>query len=186
MILSATAAVTGKSVDMLLSPNGDEESTARDQPEATIDDANAGEAEHGNGVTDEILNEYHELARTVLNRSDNTVQLHTRYTERLLDHVGKPPSRITQDEIAAQLDTEDNVSDATRLNIIGALRMFFRDFLNGDVADAFEMPSKSANPRRCRRTTTSRRSTTRCRIRSTGRRFCSRRPQDSGRANCVS
>ncbi|WP_152418664.1 tyrosine-type recombinase/integrase [Halorubrum distributum] len=68
------------------------------------------------------------------------------YIGRLLDHVGKPPSRITQDEIAAQLDTEDDVSDATRLNIIGALRMFFRDFLNGDVADAFEMASKSANP----------------------------------------
>jgi len=40
-MLSATAAVTGKSADTLLSPNGDEESTARDQPEATVDDANA-------------------------------------------------------------------------------------------------------------------------------------------------
>jgi len=33
------------------------------------------------------------------------------------------------------------------MNIIGALRVFFRDFLGRDVADAFEMPRKSTNPR---------------------------------------
>ena len=64
----------------------------------------------------------------------------------LLDYVDKPPSQITQDEIAAYLDTEDDVSDSTRMNIIGALRVFFRDFLGRDVADAFETPSKSAKP----------------------------------------
>jgi integrase len=32
------------------------------------------------------------------------------------------------------------------MNIIGALRVFFRDFLDRDVMDAFEMPSKSAKP----------------------------------------
>jgi integrase len=31
------------------------------------------------------------------------------------------------------------------MNIIGALRVFFRDFLDREVMDAFEMPSKSAN-----------------------------------------
>ncbi|MDB9301718.1 phage integrase N-terminal SAM-like domain-containing protein [Halorubrum ezzemoulense] len=64
---------------------------------------------------------------------------------RLLDHVDKPPSRITQDEIAAYLDTEHNVSDSTRMNIIGALRVFFGEFLDWELMDAFEMPSKSAN-----------------------------------------
>jgi hypothetical protein len=32
------------------------------------------------------------------------------------------------------------------MNIIGALRVFFRDFLDREVMDAFEMPSKSAKP----------------------------------------
>jgi len=32
------------------------------------------------------------------------------------------------------------------MNITGVLRVFFRDFLDRDVTDAFEMPSKSANP----------------------------------------
>ena len=64
----------------------------------------------------------------------------------LLDYVDKPPSQITQDEIAAYLDTEDDMSDATPTNIIGALRVFFRDFLDREVMDAFEMPSKSAKP----------------------------------------
>jgi len=32
------------------------------------------------------------------------------------------------------------------MRIIGALRVFFRDFLDWEVMDAFEMPSKSAKP----------------------------------------
>jgi integrase len=32
------------------------------------------------------------------------------------------------------------------MDIIGALRVFFRDFLDREVMDAFEMPSKSAKP----------------------------------------
>ena len=64
------------------------------------------EAECANAATDEILDEYHQFATTVLDRSDNTVQLHTRYIERLLDHVGKPLSRITQDDSMSYLDSE--------------------------------------------------------------------------------
>jgi hypothetical protein len=66
--------------------------------------------------------------------------------ERLLEHANTPPSRITQDNITDYLDSEGDVSDATRMNIIGALRVFFRDFLDREVMDAFEMPNKSAKP----------------------------------------
>ena len=82
----------------------------------------------------------------MLDRSENTVDLHTRYIERLLDHANKPPSRITQNDITAYLDSEGDVSNATRMNIIGALCVFFRDFLDREVMDAFEMPNKSAKP----------------------------------------
>jgi len=53
---------------------------------------------------------------------------------------------VTQDDITDYLDSRGDISSATRMNIIGALRVFFRDFLDRDVADAFEMPSKSAKP----------------------------------------
>ncbi len=82
----------------------------------------------------------------MLDRSENTVDLHTRYIERLLEHADTPPSHITQDDITDYVDSEGDVSDATRMNIIGALRVFFRDFLDREVMDAFEMPSKSAKP----------------------------------------
>ena len=38
------------------------------------------------------------------------------------------------------------MSDATRNNIVGSLRVFFRDFLDRNVMDAFTMPSESAKP----------------------------------------
>lgn len=48
--------------------------------------------------------------------------------------------------IRDSFDSDGDVRDATRMNIIGALRVFFRDFLDREVRDAFEMPSKSAKP----------------------------------------
>lgn len=77
-----------------------------------------------------------------------------RYIGRLLDHVDKPPSQVTQDHIAAYLDSEDDVIDSTRMHIIDALRVFSREFLDLDVADAFEMPRNRPNPRRPHRKTT--------------------------------
>ena len=44
------------------------------------------------------------------------------------------------------LDSGGNVSNAIRTNVIGALHVFFHDFLDREVMDAFEMPSKSAKP----------------------------------------
>ncbi|OYR67317.1 tyrosine-type recombinase/integrase [Halorubrum ezzemoulense] len=38
------------------------------------------------------------------------------------------------------------MSDSIQMRIIGALCIFFRDFLDREVMDAFEMPSKSAKP----------------------------------------
>lgn len=90
-------------------------------------------AEYAGYSTDEILDEYRQFATSVLDRSENTVQLHTRYIGRLLDHTDKPPARITRDEITSYIDSEGDVSDATRTNIIGALRVFFRDFLDREV-----------------------------------------------------
>jgi hypothetical protein len=64
------------------------------------------EAECANASTGEILEEYHQFATSVLDRSENTVDLHTRYIERLLEHVDKTPSQVTQDGITDYLDSE--------------------------------------------------------------------------------
>ena len=92
--------------DAVLGLNGGEESTGGDEPAATIDDVNETGAAYADASIDKILDDYRQFAASVLDRSENTVDLHTRYTERLLKHVNKPPSRITQDEIAASLDSD--------------------------------------------------------------------------------
>jgi integrase len=114
--------------------------------DSSPDKRDQNKVEYADASTEEILDEYYQFATSVLDRSENTVDLYTRYIERLLEHVDKPPSQVTQDDITGYLDSEGDVSDATRMNIIGALRVFFRDFLDREVMDVFEMPSKSAKP----------------------------------------
>ena len=75
------------------------------------------EAEYADASTDGILDEYYQFATSVLDRSENTVQLHTRYIERLLEHADTPPSRITQDDITDYLDSEGDVSDFAVLSV---------------------------------------------------------------------
>ena len=132
---------------MLVGTNGPDGSN--DTSDDTADDTDANddtEAEYADTPTEEVLDDYRQFATGVLDRSENTVDHHTRYIERLLEHVDKPASQVTQDDITDYLDSEGDVSDATRMNIIGALRVFFRDFLDREVMDAFEMPSKSTKP----------------------------------------
>jgi hypothetical protein len=45
---------------------------------------NEGEPEYADASTDQLLAEYHQFATSVLDRSENTVDLHTRYIERPL------------------------------------------------------------------------------------------------------
>mgnify|MGYP000120061443 CR=1 FL=1 len=61
-------------------------STGRDKPEAAVDDVDENEAAYADALTDGILDAYHQFATSVLDRSENTLQLHTRYIERLLDY----------------------------------------------------------------------------------------------------
>ena len=117
--------------------------TPTDSGESSTDET---DAEHTDASTEEILDDYREFATGVLNRSENTVDVHARYVGRLLKHADKPPEKVTQSDIIVYLDTEGDLSAATRMNIIGSLRVFFRDFLDRNVMDAFEMPSKSAKP----------------------------------------
>jgi len=111
-----------------------------------IDANDDAKLEYAEASVDEIHDDHRQFAKPVLDSSENTVDLYTRYIGPLLNHADKPTSRITQDNITAYLDSEGDVSNATRMNIIDALRVTFRDFLDRDTMDAFEMPGKSAKP----------------------------------------
>ena len=100
--------------------------------------------EYAEASAEEIIDDHRQFATSVLDRSENTVDLYTRYMGRLFEYADTPLSRITQDNITAYLDSEGDVSNATRINIIDALRVFLRDFLDREVMDTFEMPNKSA------------------------------------------
>ncbi len=101
-------------------------SSATDKLGDTVNDTDTNDdtqAAYADASTDEILDDHRQFATGVLNRS-NTVDLHTRYIERLLEHADTPPSRITQDDITDYPDFESEVSDPTRINSTGSLRVF--------------------------------------------------------------
>jgi hypothetical protein len=64
-----------------------------------------------------VIADYRGFTTSVLDRSENTVQLHTRYIERLLEYADTSPSHITQDDITDYLDSKGEVSDFAVLSV---------------------------------------------------------------------
>ena len=103
-------------------------------------------AQHAESSVKEILTDYENYARTVLNRGDTTLNQHRRYIGRLLRHAERPPGSITEADIIGYLESEQPMSDSKKNNILSALRVFFREYLDRDVADEFEMPTTGPSP----------------------------------------
>lgn len=103
-------------------------------------------AQHAEASVEEILADYENYARTVLNRGDTTLDQHRRYIGRLLRHAEEPPHAITEADIIGYLESEQPMSDSKKNNILSALRVFFREYLDRDVADEFEMPTTGPSP----------------------------------------
>ena len=53
---------------------------------------------------------------------------------------------IGQDDVVAYLDAEQPMSDGKFSNVIGALRVFFREFCDREVMEAFTLPSSRTTP----------------------------------------
>jgi len=53
---------------------------------------------------------------------------------------------IGQDDVVAYLDAESPMSDGKFSNVIGALRVFFREFCDREVMEAFTLPSSRTTP----------------------------------------
>jgi len=98
-------------------------------------------AQHAESSVEEILTDYENCARTVLNRGDTTLNQHRRYIGRLLRHAEESSYLIAEADIIGYLESEQPMSDSKKNNILSALRVFFREYLDRDIADEFEMPT---------------------------------------------
>ncbi|MBS3764919.1 tyrosine-type recombinase/integrase [Candidatus Bipolaricaulota bacterium] len=96
--------------------------------------------------TEEVLKDYRDFARIALNRSEPTVNQHTRYISRLLEQTGKSPGRIKEDDIVEYLSLEKPMSRSKHQNVVSALRVFFREYLESDLAESFKIPTVGPNP----------------------------------------
>ena len=82
---------------VLVGTNGPDGSN--DTSDDTADDTDANDdtdAKYADTPTEEVLGEYRQFATSVLDRSENTVQLHTRYIKRLLEHADTLKYRHTR------------------------------------------------------------------------------------------
>jgi len=102
--------------------------------------------EYADASVDEIIADYEQYGKTVLNRSQSTLDQHTRYVGRLLRHAEKPPAAIREMDIIAYIESEQPISDAKHKNILSAVRVFFREFVDSEAASSFEIPNISPNP----------------------------------------
>lgn len=94
----------------------------------------------------EVLADYHKYARSVLDKSEATVNQHTRYIERLLKRSNREPGKIGEEDIIEYLESEKPMSRSKHQNIISALRVFFREYVETDVAESFRIPSVGPTP----------------------------------------
>lgn len=110
-----------------------------------IEDANPSSVGESRSI-EEILSEYESYGKTVLGRSESTLDQHTRYVGRLLRHTAKPPTEIEEVDLIEYIESEQPMSEAKNKNILSSFRIFFREFIGSDVAANFKIPSISPNP----------------------------------------
>jgi len=94
----------------------------------------------------EVLSDYHKYARSVLDKSEATVKQHTRYIKRLLARSDRTPREIDEEDIIEYLESEKPMSRSKHQNIVSALRVFFREYVETDVAENFKIPSVGPTP----------------------------------------
>ncbi len=95
---------------------------------------------------EEVLANYRKYARSVLDKSGATINQHTRYIERLLQRSNRAPREIGEEDIIEYLESEKPMSRSKHQNIVSALRVFFREYVETDVAESFRIPSVGPTP----------------------------------------
>jgi len=80
--------------------------TQFDQRKQLDRDRAKSDAEYVDVSTDGLVEDYHNFAASVLDCSENTVDFDYRHIERLLEQADKPPAHVTQNDVAAYLNSE--------------------------------------------------------------------------------
>jgi integrase len=98
--------------------------------------------------TEELLRKFREFMKVDLRRSNKTAYEHTYYVRKFLNELPKPVESTTVDDVREYLKNLKNVSSAQYKNILMALKVFFRDFLNTpDVVSTFKFPHQVFRPK---------------------------------------
>jgi integrase len=94
------------------------------------------------------LRKFREFMKVDLRRSNKTAYEHTYYVKKFLNELPKPVESTTVDDVREYLKNLKNVSSAQYKNILMALKVFFRDFLNQpNVVSTFKFPHQVFKPK---------------------------------------
>ena len=98
--------------------------------------------------TEELLTKFREFLKVDLRRSSKTVYEHTYYVKKFLNALTKPVETTTAEDVREYLKSLNNASSAQYKNILMALKIFLRDFLNmPEAVVSFKFPHQVFKPK---------------------------------------
>jgi integrase len=98
--------------------------------------------------TEELLTKFREFLKVDLRRSDKTAYEHTYYVKKFLNAMTKPVESTTIEDVREYLKSLKGISSAQYKNILMALKIFFRDFLQApSVVSSFKFPHQVFKPK---------------------------------------
>ena len=98
----------------------------------------------------DLLTRFESFCRIDRNLSDRTVSHNNGYpwqVKRFLEAVGKQPMEINSDDVRNYLTRFEGKSPCTKANVLKALKVFFKHFLQRpEVTESFRFPKKTYRP----------------------------------------
>jgi len=98
--------------------------------------------------TEELLTKFREFLKVDLRRSSKTAYEHTYCVKKFLNALTKPVETATVEDVREYLKSLSNASSAQYKNILMALKIFFRDFMNmPEAVVSFKFPHQVFKPK---------------------------------------
>ena len=99
-------------------------------------------------TSEELLTKFREFLKVDLRRSDRTAYEHTYYVKKFLDELPRPVESVTSEDARGYLKGLTGSSPAKYKNVLMALKVFFRDFLEmPKVVSSFRFPHQFPKPK---------------------------------------
>jgi hypothetical protein len=98
--------------------------------------------------SEQLLTRFREFLKVDLRRSDKTAYEHTYYIKKFLNSLRMPVETATSNDLREYLKSLKDISSAQYKNILMALKVFFRDFLEvPEVVSSFKFPHQVFKPK---------------------------------------